>query len=465
MAKTRQQLISDLLQEDLFERLGWLIRLRWLAAGGLFFTILFTRYVLDFRPEMLPLFILNGALFASNVVYLTYWRRSRNAPAKWLEQFAVIQMVLDYVLLAVLLHYSGGVENPLIVTFVFQCIIASMLFSTRISYLLAALAIALVGGVVALEQANLWPHRHLAGFLPVELPSQWRFVFGELITLAIVLFVSVYLTTTIELASRKRRSEVAKRSAELEEARDQIRQADKMAALGQLAASMAHDINNPAGVICTRLEVMEAEGAFDNLPDRLRQDLATVRECAQYLRRVAEDWTGFTRKAKSHVERIDANEVVGRTVAMVTETLASHQIRLEVEACSFPLWVCGDPVHLQQVILNLVNNAQDAMPQGGRLTLRTTTGLDSDRQSCAIIEVADTGTGIAPQDLAHLFEPFFSRKPKGQGTGLGLTICQSIVKEMGGEIGVTSRLDEGTTFSVRLPVIAAPKRTETYARI
>jgi len=256
MGKTRQQLASDLVQEDLYQRLGWLIRLRWLAVCGLLITILFTRYVLQFRPALVPLFTLNAALLIANLFHLSYWRRSRTSPVESLVRFAITQTILDYVILTVLLHYSGGVENPLIVTFVFQCIIASMLFSPSVSYLLAATALILVSAMVLFEQFNLWPHRHLDGYLPPGLPSQGQYLLGELITLTIVLSVSVYLTTTIETASRRRRTEVAKRSAELEEARDQIRQADKMAALGQMAANMAHDINNPAGVICSRLEVM-----------------------------------------------------------------------------------------------------------------------------------------------------------------------------------------------------------------
>jgi signal transduction histidine kinase len=161
---------------------------------------------------------------------------------------------------------------------------------------------------------------------------------------------------------------------------------------------------------------------------------------------------------------MDANEVVGHTTAMVAEALSSHKVRLEIELCSFPLWVCGDQVRLQQVILNLVNNAREAMPQGGLLTIRTTTSLNTDQQSCAVIEVEDTGTGIDPQDLPHLFEPFFSRKPKGQGTGLGLAICQSIAKEMGGEMSVHSRVGKGTIFSVILPILSSSKRCDSYAR-
>jgi len=464
MAKSKQQAVSDLWQEDLLERLGWLIRLRWFAVAGLFATILFTRYVLDLRPAFLPLFLLDAALLASNVVYRLLWKRWRNAPMQSLVRFAIAQMVLDYVLLTALLHYSGGVENPLIVTFVFQCIIASMLFSPNRSYLLAALAIFLVCVMVLLEQTNLWPHQHVEGYVPPELPTQGRYLLGVLATLAVVLFVSVYLTTTIERASRRRRTEVAKRSAELEEAREQIRQADKMAALGQLAASMAHDINNPAGVICTRLEVMEAERAFDSFPERLRQDLATLREHAQYLRRVAENWTDFARKRALHIGRIDLNEMVQRTAAMVEDSLEPHRVRLDLDLHDSPLLVRGDLVGLQQVVLNLVNNACDAMAKGGTLTIHTSLSLDSDRQSRAVLEVEDTGSGIAPEDLELIFEPFFSRKPKGKGTGLGLTICRKIVKEMDGEISVRSRLGEGTVFSIRLPADSAGERTKTYAR-
>jgi signal transduction histidine kinase len=284
-----------------------------------------------------------------------------------------------------------------------------------------------------------------------------------LITLAIVLFVSFYLTTTIEIASRRRRSEVARHSAELEEAREQVRQADKMTALGQLAANMAHDINNPAGVICTRLEVMEAEGAFDNLPDRLQRDLAILREHAQYLRRVAQNWTDFARKRSLHIGRIDLNEAVRRTVAMVADSLEPRRIALDMDLRETPTFIGGDLVGLQQVILNLVNNACDAMPRGGTLRIHTGVTLGPDRSPHALLEVEDTGTGIAPEDLERIFEPFFSRKPKGQGTGLGLTISRQIVKEMNGEIRVRSRPGEGTVFTIEFPADSTGERAATHA--
>lgn len=465
MAVDLQTSASELGRKDLYERLGWLIRLRWLAAMGLFATVLVARYGLDLRPAVFPLLVLNGVLFVSNACYLLLWHTWREATVNRLVRFAVVQTVMDYFILTIVLHYSGGVENPLLATFVFQCIIASMLFRAGLSYLLAAMAMLMVGAMVVLEQTGIWPHWHMSGYLPLEGPERNLFITGVLISLAIVLFVAVYLSTTIERASRRRRREVAKRALELNDAREQIRQADKMAALGELAASMAHDINNPAGVICTRFEIMEAEGAFDNLPERLRKDLSTLRECADYLRRVAENWTGFTRKSKPRLGRVDLNEAVRRASDMVAESLSTHGIWVRIALHDSPLWVYGDLVRLQQVVLNLVNNARDATARGGMLTIQTSINSESEGEPQAILKVEDTGEGIEPDDLSRIFEPLFSRKPHGQGTGLGLAICQKVVKSMDGEIRVRSRLGEGTVFTILLPVYAPSERTESYVSL
>jgi signal transduction histidine kinase len=465
MRVTTDNLTLDLCQEDLYERLGWFIRLRWLAVVGLFATIAFTRFEFNLHPAVLPLLVLNGALALCNAAYLLVWRQWRSASIGRLSRFGIVQTIVDYVILTVVLHYSGGVENPLLVTFVFQCIIAGMLFRPSLSYLLAGVAMLLACGMVVLEQVNIWPHCHVVGYLGEELYNQKLYVAGVLITLGIVLGVSVYLTTTIETTSRNRRREAAKRSQELEEAREQVQQADKLAALGELAASMAHDINNPAGVICSRLDVMEAEGVFDHLPDRLRRDLLTLRECAQYLRRVAENWTSFARKKAPNVGSIDLNEAVRGTTAMVAESLASHGIRLELVLHDSPIWVCGDLVRLQQMLLNLVNNARDAIRSGGTLTIQTGLEPDSTDRPRALLQVEDIGVGIAPEDLDLIFQPLFSRKPPGQGTGLGLAICQKIVKEMDGDIQVRSRLGHGSVFSIYLPARALSARMANYAPV
>jgi signal transduction histidine kinase len=458
-------LTLDLCQEDLYERLGWFVRLRWLVVVGLFATIVAARFGLGISFAVLPLFILDGVLVLCNAVYLLLWRQWRNASIGRLSRFGIVQTIVDYIILTVVLHYSGGVENPLIVTFVFQCIIAGMLFRPGLSYVLAGVAMLLACGMVALELTSVWPHCHVTGYLSGEFYSRPIYVAGVLFTLGIVLGVSVYLTTTIETTSRNRRREAAKRSQELDEAREQIQQADKMAALGELAASMAHDINNPAGVICSRLDVMEAEKVFDNLPDRLRRDLLTLRECAQYLRRVAENWTSFARKRAPNIGSIDLNEAVRGTIEMVAESLASQGIRLHLSLHDSPIWVHGDMVRLQQTLLNLVNNARDAMRPEGTLTIRTRLEPDSSGPPRALLEVEDTGTGIAPEDLDRIFQPLFSRKPPGQGTGLGLAICQKIVREMDGEIQVESRLGRGSVFSIYLPARAFSTRTTNHAHV
>jgi signal transduction histidine kinase len=253
-------------------------------------------------------------------------------------------------------------------------------------------------------------------------------------------------------------------SQDLETAREQILQADKMAALGELAASMAHDINNPAGIICSRLEIMEAEGAGRGMPERLQKDFSTLQNCAEYLRRVAENWTRFARESSLRMTDVDMNEAVRGTVDMVAESLSTHGIRLEVALHGSPIWVYGDRVRLQQVILNLINNARDAMQDGGVLRIQSQFEERNGSEPLAAVVVSDTGVGIPESDLARIFEPLFSSKTPERGTGLGLAISQKIVREMEGEIRVESHVGEGTVFRILLPVSESSKRIEHYGR-
>lgn len=451
LAKT-QRFSSSLWREDLHERLGWLIRLRWFAVVGLFLTIVFARYVLRLPLSMPPLIAMNALLLVSNAVYSWVLRRWREAARRWLVRFGVLQTIVDYVILVVVLHYSGGIENPMVAMFVFQCIISSMLFTPALSYWLAGLAVLLIGALGLLEYYGAIRHMHLEAFMGSEVRNPLLYTLGVLAAMTLLLFVSVYLATTIETASRRSRAVAARRAVQLEEAREQIQQADKMAALGEVAASMAHDLNNPAGIICSRFDIMEAEGAFDELPERLRTDLGTLRDHAEYLRRIARNWTTFARKSTSQTRRIDLNKAVRRMSAMIAEFLPAHGIQLEINLHEFPLWVYADPVGVQQVVLNLVNNARDAMPDGGTLTIQTRLQSNPPGNDLALLEVRDSGIGILTEDLERIFEPFFSRKSEGEGTGLGLSICQKIVKEMDGRIAAKSEVGKGTTISVEVPI-------------
>jgi two-component system cell cycle sensor histidine kinase/response regulator CckA len=243
---------------------------------------------------------------------------------------------------------------------------------------------------------------------------------------------------------------------------EQLRQAAKMEAVGRLAGGVAHDFNNLLTVINGCADMLNGELADD---DPHLELVASIREAGQHAADLTRQLLAFSRKVVIEPRDVDVNAIVAATGEMLRRLIGNH-VGLETVLCADACTVRADPVQLEQVVLNLVVNARDAMPDGGRLTVRTATldlG-DGERQGEAgaipagryvELSVTDTGHGIPEPLRARIFEPFFTTKGVGHGTGLGLATVYGIVKQAGGDVSVVSEVGEGTTFRVLLPAISA----------
>ena len=229
-------------------------------------------------------------------------------------------------------------------------------------------------------------------------------------------------------------------------------QADKLAVLGTLSAGVAHEINNPIGIIMSRIELMIEDADRTGLPAEVRDDLAVLRRNAERVARIARSLLSYARKTPGQKAPLDLNTVVDEMLLLVGKQAITEKITIEKQlGANLPL-VVGDVNQLAQVLLNLVNNAREAMTGGG--TIRLTTSADPDRPGWVRLSVADTGPGI-PADLqGRIFDPFFTTKPTG--SGLGLAVSFGIVKDHGGVMTVESREGEGATFTIALPGVGLP---------
>jgi PAS domain S-box-containing protein len=239
----------------------------------------------------------------------------------------------------------------------------------------------------------------------------------------------------------------------------QLRQAQKMEAIGRLAGGIAHDFNNLLTAILSNAELAVAQ-----LPEGpARQDVATIRGIAERAAVLTRQLLAFSRKHVIHARALDLSALVTETERLLRRTL-SEDIALVVESSASPATVLADSSQLEQVLLNLAVNAGDAMPNGGTLTLRLgsvvadaafANGHPGLRPGAYVtLDVADTGIGIPPELQARVFEPFFTTKEPGKGTGLGLSTVYGIVKQYGGYTAVRSTPGHGTTFTVFLPAHA-----------
>lgn len=237
---------------------------------------------------------------------------------------------------------------------------------------------------------------------------------------------------------------------QLELSRRQLAQAGKMASLGQIAAGLAHEINNPVGYVCSNLEMLQeqlqpllqAHGDAD-LPQLVQESLDGMQRIRQIVRDVKEYSHGGDDARQW--EATDLHRGMDATLNMLRNEL-KHRADIVRDYGALPPVDCL-PSQLNQVVMNLVINAAHALGPGrGRITLRT--GVDN---GDVWFSVSDNGCGIAPDHLPQLFEPFFTTKPAGHGTGLGLAMVRDIVCKHGGRIDVSSELGRGTTFRVALP--------------
>ncbi|MBN2495496.1 MAG: cache domain-containing protein [Deltaproteobacteria bacterium] len=240
---------------------------------------------------------------------------------------------------------------------------------------------------------------------------------------------------------------VAQREEQLEQAtREQIGQSEKLASIGRLAAGVAHEINNPLTGVMTFAHLLRAK---PNMDHQDQEDLDLIVRETTRVREIVRGLLDFARESPSRMQLMAVQEVLANTMTLLRAQKTFNKVEICQEHPPDLPQVCGDRNQLQQVFVNLALNACEAMPDGGRLEIRS--AVDGGE---IVITFTDTGCGIKAEHLQSIFDPFFTTKPVGKGTGLGLSVSYGIVQQHGGSLEVDSVEGEGTTFTVRLPVCA-----------
>ncbi|MCK4792320.1 MAG: cache domain-containing protein [Desulfobacteraceae bacterium] len=242
-------------------------------------------------------------------------------------------------------------------------------------------------------------------------------------------------------------SSLKERDDKLREYTDQqIMKSERLATIGQLAAGVAHEINNPLGTISLYAQMVLDELGEDS--DSCRESIAVVMKQTNRAGRIVKDLLEFARQSEPEMRMLNINDVLTKAIAITTHPAELQNIRLLTDLTPELPDIQGDSDKLQQVFVNIIVNALQAMPEGGTLTVRTRMTEDS---GFVEIEISDTGCGIPQEHLSKLFDPFFSTKRTGEGTGLGLSVTIGIVQKHSGTIDVKSKVGEGSTFIIRLP--------------
>lgn len=240
---------------------------------------------------------------------------------------------------------------------------------------------------------------------------------------------------------------VAEATAELRETENELTQAAKLAALGQMSASMAHEINQPLTAIRSFADNAMVLLERDR-PDRARENLEEIAALTDRMASITRQLKGFARRASGTVGPVSVRQAVEQALALLEARLHRDGVELALDLPDEPVLVLGEDVRLQQVLVNLFGNAADAMRSASRRVLSVTLALPSPAD--AVLSVHDSGTGIAADALPRLFVPFFTTKEAGEGLGLGLSISHGIVEDFGGSLTAANHPDGGAVFTLRL---------------
>ncbi|MCK4413563.1 MAG: HAMP domain-containing protein [Candidatus Eisenbacteria sp.] len=264
------------------------------------------------------------------------------------------------------------------------------------------------------------------------------------------------LRTALEELNELNRSleeKVEQRSRQLSHTQQKLIQSDRMASLGQLAASVAHEINNPVSGVLNFSMLMQRILKEDGIPPErvaeFQRYLQTVSDETARVGRIVSDLLSFSRRSAPQRALADVNRIVEHTIPLIAHKLQLGSVALELSlGPGIPELLC-DRAQIQQVVINLVMNAGEAVQSGGQVMLRTRLASDG---GAVILEVEDSGSGIPEEYRSKIFDPFFSTKEEGKGVGLGLAVVYGIIDAHGGSITVESAVGRGTIFTVQLPL-------------
>ena len=425
----------------------WLIKLRWMAAAGVCLSIFFTSEVLGVSLQKRPLYGISATLFLYNVLSLLLLKRKLkiNGDIVFVSINKIInfQISLDLLALTALLHYSGGVENPFVIYFVFHMAIASILLSRWQSYLQASFAVGLFACLALFEHTGVLPHYCLKEFVVCNIQQSTLYVIGTIFAFASALYLVVYLTGFVSM--QLRRQEEAYRQANL-----QLKQKDRIK--DEYVSRVTHDIKGHLAAIqnCLDVVVNNLVGPLNNkqaeFVGRAHSRTVKLTTFVKMLLRLTQ--MRFANKIQKDV--FPLKNTVDNAIAHVRVKAETKSISLNCDIEPSVDKIFGNQFSIEEAITNLLLNAVKYTPKNGVVTLKA--GIDG---RFVIVEIVDTGIGIPEEEITKVFDEFYragnAREVEQDGTGLGLSLVKQIVERNDGKIWVESQLNVGTKFSITLP--------------
>ena len=403
--------------------------------------------VLNVSVQSIPLYCSTTTLILENIISLLLLKhllKTENTyPFTSIKRIIHFQISVDLLILAILLYYSGGIENPFVVYFVFHMVIASILLPVRESYLQATFAVCLLSLLTLLEYKGIVPHYCLKGFVTYGTHSNGFYVFGTIAVLASTFYLVIYMTSNISTQLRKQ--EEAYRQANI-----QLKQKDRIK--DEYVLRVTHDIKGHLAAIQSCLDVVS-----DRLVGSLNEQQADlINRADSRTHKVTHFVKTLLRLTKlrlsNHLEMevFSLKNTISDALAAVKSKADDKSIVLNSNVELSVDKIFGNQFSIEEMITNLLLNAIKYTPANG--TVEINAKEDGDY---VLMEVADTGIGIPPEELSKVFDEFYrttnAKKVEKDGTGLGLSIVKQIIERHSGKIWVDSKEGIGTKFSFTLP--------------
>lgn len=428
---------TNLPEEELLKRLEWSINIRWAFIVFIIIAALSAINIFKVAFSLLPIAILVLFIAIYNAVFKLYLRqiKSKSEQAGNTRLLIIIQSMLDIISLIILVHFTGGSENPFVFYFIFHTILTSLLLSKEDSYIQAGIICILAVGLFTLEYAGILPHHSVKGFLSAELYKNSAYVAAISFVFISTIFISTFFSASV--------------SERLKQANLKLLEKDRLK--DEYVKMVSHDLKSPLASIQSLLETMLG-GFAGPIDEKIKEILQRVQKKIEFLHHYTKDLLDLSRiRAEKHlnIQKFPVKDVIDIAIEIAKPKKEEKDIQLNLEMPD-NLQIEADKEQIAYVFLNLIANAFKYTLSGGNVRIKV-----SQDNGFFSAEIKDTGIGIPAEDMPRIFEEFFRASNVAKttkGTGLGLSLVKYIIERHGGRISVESEQGKGTIFRFTIPI-------------
>ena len=436
------------LEKELVESLSRFINLRWIMVIGIFVTSKFAKFGLGIDLPIIPIFIVTFCILIFNLICLYLQKH-----VKSYESFANLQISVDWIALVFLVHYTGGIESPVIFYFIFHVIISAILLSEKKCYLQTSFALILIISLSILEYFHVIPHVHIKDLFPNPVYDNGLYLLSIIFFSVTSLYISAYLATSVNNRLRKRENEIVTLKNEITDAYNKLEEIDREKS--EFTYKVTHELRSPLSAIQSLLKSIE-EGYAGEISEKARDLVIRSEKRTSFLITLVNGLldliAGKIGKPKEgDMKLIDINIAVKNTLHLMQEKTKAKNLKIIIKTTPEPSYLNIVPDDFDIILTNLIDNSVKYTEQEGTISINSTI---TDKE--VKLEISDTGIGITTEDLNKIFNEFYRSKnakvAELRGTGLGMSIVKNLIKQYGGSIDVQSQIEKGTTVTISFPI-------------